>query len=355
MSQCWPNVLHLAPVRKWSGDVRGLRSCRTRRSSGDEGEAGRLRRGASQSSLDESSQRPAPPSPAAPAHAAALLDALARLRRDGALCDVRLRALPQHDGVWAHRAVLAACSPYFRAMFTQFDERTQPTVTIQDVDPPALEAVVEYVYAPDSLRISEENVQAVLSAASLLQVCGARAACCGFLAGALAPDNALGIKAFAEMHGCADLAHAAHAFVDAHFVEVGAGRGPGPRGRRSAEGPHRPRPPVAGAGQRGVPGADGRGARAAARLRPHRRQYPPPPRRPARALRHPPSPFVVRRFRTRRWSSTPSCGGCSTIRRRGARRWVRCWSTCVCRCWRRTCWWPAPPPSRWPAPACASR
>lgn len=92
----------------------------------------------------------------------------------------------------------------------------------QDVEPPALEAIVEYVYEPESLHISEENVQAVLSAASLLQVCGARAACCGFLAGALAPDNALGIKSFAELHGCADLARAALAFVDAHFVEVGS-------------------------------------------------------------------------------------------------------------------------------------
>lgn len=102
--------------------------------------------------------------------------------------------------------------------------RTVRSLRLQDVEPPALEAIVEYVYEPDSLHISEENVQAVLSAASLLQVCGARAACCGFLAGALAPDNALGIKAFAELHGCADLARAAHAFVVAHFVEVGAGR-----------------------------------------------------------------------------------------------------------------------------------
>lgn len=34
-------------------------------------------------------------------------------------------------GVWAHRAVLAAASPYFLAMFTQFGERTQASVTIQ--------------------------------------------------------------------------------------------------------------------------------------------------------------------------------------------------------------------------------
>jgi hypothetical protein len=50
---------------------------------------------ASQSSLDESSQRPAgaldavPDAP--PAHAARLLDALARLRRDHTLCDVVLQ------------------------------------------------------------------------------------------------------------------------------------------------------------------------------------------------------------------------------------------------------------------------
>ncbi|XP_075980327.1 kelch protein isoform X2 [Anticarsia gemmatalis] len=182
---------------------------------------------ASQSSLDESSQRPAPGEAGGGAgslHATRLLDALGRLRRAATLCDVRLHAheagAPPSAPVSAHRAVLAAASPYFHAMFTQFDESTQPTVTIQNVDEAALEAIVEYVYSPESLVITEENVQSLLSAASLLQVCGVREACCVFLASALSPDNALGIRAFAELHACTDLCLCAQRFIETHFVEV---------------------------------------------------------------------------------------------------------------------------------------
>ncbi|XP_047535849.1 kelch-like protein 3 [Vanessa atalanta] len=218
---------------------------------GDRARYSMMVRCASQSSLDESSQRrESSENGAGSQHAAQLLDALARLRRDDVLCDVRLQAqclsgasgasgtsdasaasggsaaagasgaAGASEGVCAHRAVLAACSPYFRAMFTQFDERTQSTITIQDVEPHALEAIIDYVYNPDSLVITEDNVQSVLSAASLLQVCGVRARACAFLAGALSPDNALGIRAFADLHACADLADCASRFVERHFVEV---------------------------------------------------------------------------------------------------------------------------------------
>ncbi|XP_041981896.1 ring canal kelch homolog isoform X2 [Aricia agestis] len=201
---------------------------------GDRGRYSLLERCASQSSLDESSQRrgggeggEGGEGGAAAAHATALLGALARLRRDAALCDVRLYAAAGGEGggepgapVSAHRAVLAASSPYFRAMFTGFDERDRPSVTIQGVEPAALAAIVDYVYDPDSLHITEDNVQGILSGASLLQVGGARAAACRFLAAALAPDNALGIRAFAELHACADLAAVAAAYVERHFADV---------------------------------------------------------------------------------------------------------------------------------------
>lgn len=62
----------------------------------------------------------------------------------------------------------------------------------------------------------------MLSAASLLQVSGVRDACCVFLRAALAPDNALGIRAFADLHACKQLAHAALDYIHAHFEQVSA-------------------------------------------------------------------------------------------------------------------------------------
>jgi len=63
------------------------------------------------------------------------------------MCDVTLVATggSSRDMVEipAHRMVLAACSPYFYAMFTSFEEKDQDRVTIQGVDPLALQMIVK--------------------------------------------------------------------------------------------------------------------------------------------------------------------------------------------------------------------
>ena len=56
----------------------------------------------------------------------------------------------------------AACSPYFNAMFTGFEERNQTRVTLVNVDPEALRILVDYVYTSE-VEVTEENVQVSLT------------------------------------------------------------------------------------------------------------------------------------------------------------------------------------------------
>ena len=58
----------------------------------------------------------------------------------------------------AHRSVLAACSPYFRAMFNNFEESRQHKILLQDIDPAALQLLLEYVYS-GQVQVTEDNVQ----------------------------------------------------------------------------------------------------------------------------------------------------------------------------------------------------
>ena len=72
------------------------------------------------------------------------LDSLHAMRRAGQFTDVTLVAGDRE--VHAHKNVLAACSPYFYAMFTGFDESRRDRVVLGNIDPAALETLVEYVY-----------------------------------------------------------------------------------------------------------------------------------------------------------------------------------------------------------------
>ncbi|XP_021196230.3 kelch-like ECH-associated protein 1B isoform X2 [Helicoverpa armigera] len=119
-----------------------------------------------------------------------------------------------------HKVVLAAGSPYFKAMFTSgLKECEMSRVRLQGVCPSAIAWLVYFLYT-GKIRITEITVCQLLPAATMFQITNVIDACCAFLERQLDPSNAIGIANFAEQHGCVDLKKKANQFIERHFTQV---------------------------------------------------------------------------------------------------------------------------------------
>ncbi|XP_010216312.1 PREDICTED: kelch-like protein 3 [Tinamus guttatus] len=153
-----------------------------------------------------------------PSHMRKAFKVMNELRSKRLLCDVVIVA--EAVEMEAHRVVLAACSPYFCAMFTgDMSESKAKKIEIKDVDGQTLRKLIDYIYTAE-IEVTEENVQVLLPAASLLQLMDVRKNCCDFLQSQLHPTNCLGIRAFADVHACTELLQQANAYAEQHFPEV---------------------------------------------------------------------------------------------------------------------------------------
>ncbi|BFZ03645.1 hypothetical protein BsWGS_06685 [Bradybaena similaris] len=151
-------------------------------------------------------------------HSHKAFESLNEMRRRGLLCDICLLAgnLELH----CHKSVLAACSQYFYAMFTnEMSESKAARITLKEIDPSALSLLIEFVYTSE-IHVTEDNVQTLLPAANILQISEVRDACCEFLQAQLHPSNSLGIRDFADLHACQELYSYAQTYTEQHFTEV---------------------------------------------------------------------------------------------------------------------------------------
>jgi hypothetical protein len=144
---------------------------------------------------------------------------------EGALCDVDLLA---SDGarVPAHRIVLAAASPFFRALFLgagrSMRDGGSPVVELPGIDGDSLRLLLDRVYvstgsAAELSAVDSDTVQPLLAAASYLSVEGVARECCDFLRARLSSATAAAVLVLAESVGRLDLRKDAMRFLEANL------------------------------------------------------------------------------------------------------------------------------------------
>jgi len=151
-------------------------------------------------------------------HKSEAFTALDEMRKTKKLCDVTIMA--GEFTLNAHRVVVAACSPYFSAMFSGDNVESQRgVVCFKEFEPDAIRCLVDFCYT-SSLTINSGNVEHLLPAANLLEMEGVVTACSDFLFSQLHPSNCLGIRRFAGTHSCANLLRKCSMFMQQRFPEI---------------------------------------------------------------------------------------------------------------------------------------
>uniref|UniRef100_A0A8C3RUN8 BTB domain-containing protein n=1 Tax=Chelydra serpentina TaxID=8475 RepID=A0A8C3RUN8_CHESE len=152
-------------------------------------------------------------------HPVDFLQAFRTFYRDGLFTDITLQCA---SGVifLCHKAVLAACSNYFKAMFTaDMKEKSKNQIKLSGVSHTILEALVNYAYT-SQIQITERNVQSLLQAADLLQFVSVKKACEQFLVRHVDTVNCIGMHSFAEYHLCSELEKESRRILLSRFEEV---------------------------------------------------------------------------------------------------------------------------------------
>ena len=147
-----------------------------------------------------------------------VLDEFNDLRLQKELCDVTLCVEDRKFPV--HRAILAANSPYFRAMFTNgMKESQKEEIELKDVEADVFALIVQFIYTRN-VPITIDNVFHLLSIADCFSVSGLTESCVEFLKSSLCIDNSLTILRFSKMYYRMDLETVAHKYIADNFWKI---------------------------------------------------------------------------------------------------------------------------------------
>ncbi|XP_068793943.1 kelch-like protein 32 isoform X2 [Struthio camelus] len=151
-------------------------------------------------------------------HNDAVLAALNQQRSDGVLCDITLIA--EEQKFHAHKAVLAACSDYFRAMFSLcMVESGADEVNLHGVTSVGLKQALDFAYTGQIL-LEPGVIQDVLAAGSHLQLLELLSLCSHYLIQELNSFNYLDLYKLADLFNLTLLENAVVDFLVKHLSEL---------------------------------------------------------------------------------------------------------------------------------------
>nr|XP_060641087.1 kelch-like protein 26 [Anolis sagrei ordinatus] len=154
----------------------------------------------------------------APGHSATLLQGLAALRDQAQLLDVILTV--NSEAFQVHKVVLAACSDYFRAMFTGgMREASQDVIELKGVSAKGLRHIIDFAYSAE-VTLDLDCIQDVLGAAVFLQMAPVVELCEEFLKSAMSVETCLNIGQMATAFSLASLKESVDAFTFRHFLQI---------------------------------------------------------------------------------------------------------------------------------------
>ncbi|XP_022796331.1 kelch-like protein 12 [Stylophora pistillata] len=144
---------------------------------------------------------------------------LNELRESNTLCDTTIRA--QGQDFPAHRCVLSAASPYFRAMFTsELKEKESSLVELKEIKSTTISDVLHYIYTGET-AIDPSNAKDLVMVADYLIIPSLKKKAAFFLQNKMINvSNCLALESFASQYDCQQLRQAAVSFQTENFPDV---------------------------------------------------------------------------------------------------------------------------------------
>lgn len=119
-----------------------------------------------------------------------------------------------------HRLVLAASSPFFKAMFlSDLEESKKREIVLRDVEPGIMGMILRYLYTSD-IDLTEQNVQDIFIVANMYQIPSIFSVCVSYLQEKMVLGNCLAIFRLGLLLDCSRLVLAARDFICERYQVV---------------------------------------------------------------------------------------------------------------------------------------